>query len=230
MVIFRSMIAALVMAAAGTAMAVSPGETARGGDARACVEITRAEKGHARITNRCDAPASVGYCSTGEPISGKRCGDRPNAESPFYTHLTHVGPGGSTVVSQPLESLRFAPCIGSVRKFTSALDGSYSCSRDVALPTAWAHGVAPDKASACGAAREAASAYPVADAACECRTVSAGRWHCRIETSVPLDTLKSRDGFIPDLKQWVKERLRPDACSAEDSGRPCSFGAIGVRG
>ncbi|WP_460842862.1 hypothetical protein [Noviherbaspirillum agri] len=187
-----------------------------------CVAISVAGSNSTRIVNNCDQRVQIGYCSTQRPISGKRCGERANAENPFYTHLTSIESGSSSVIGHPRSALRLAICIGSMRKFTSGQDGNYSCSNEKAEQLAWVSAVRSTKNEACEAARSRVSPSEMTRAPCECESLNQGQaFHCRQALSLPLEEVREREGFVDNIKGWVRKQVtkpNPDDCKSSTCG------------
>jgi hypothetical protein len=196
--------------------------------AQSCVSISSGGPSTTRISNSCEVRIYIGYCSTERAISGKLCGQRADAQNPFYTHLTTVEPGTTGTIGHPRHALRLAPCQGSPRNFTSGSDGNFSCTRAQAEQLAWAHGVARTAAEACERARSAAQPGELVNTACECEPLAQGAMvHCAQALSIPLEQVRAKKSFIDDLRKWLDQRSgsSPDSCAIVKCG-----GAIGARG
>lgn len=96
-----------------------------------CLEIAR---GSPRDTwkNVCDQEISVAYCSTGKPIFGELCGQRPGKANEYYTHMTSLKPGET---SSKQKDVATAACLGRINgwaldgAFRSDLQGAYECGK-----------------------------------------------------------------------------------------------------
>ena len=191
--------------------------------------------------NTCDEPISVGYCSTGKPIWGKKCGDARGKTNVYYTQMTNMKPGAKSTESKDIVA---APCHGELNgwdlqgSFTSDADGKYDCfdpvkKRLTDYPME-ATASASSQSRACTLAREMFAKQDRSPHACDCKGYQDNTLFICSARGKGQDTGgDSINKGISDVKALMREALQ---CNPKLDDRRCEktlkpfAGSNGIRG
>ena len=162
------------------------------------------------VTNRCDEPITVAYCSLGKPIWGKNCGGEEGKGGGYYTQQTNLKPGASSN-SYGYPNLRVVACRGAFYTgIKSDSSGVYTC--PVAKvdprgkPNALVAGSALTESRACELARSMFAAPDRSSEPCKCSAMRNGQvYHC-----TATGWLKEPPSENNQLREFVEDLARCD--------------------